>query len=115
MFVSGTNIFQVLKDFKDALETNNVNSIQNAIDNINQALDKNETNIAHVGAYVNRIDTLLEDNESRNTQLTQTISDLTDIDVVQAVSDFNTLSTTYQAMLYSMARVQDLTIMNFLK
>jgi flagellin-like hook-associated protein FlgL len=37
-----------------------------------------------------------------------------DVDIVQIVTEFNALSNAYEAMLYSMAKIQNLSVLNYL-
>jgi len=115
VFNADTDIFSSLKTFKEALETNDRSGIQSAMDDIDEALSATEDNLAYVGTYMRRIEDLLADNEVKSNNLTQTVSDMVETDITQAIADFNTLTTTYQGLLYSMARVQELSILNYLK
>lgn len=115
VFNQGTDIFSSLKAFKEALETNDRAGIQGAMDDIDEALTATENNLACAGTYMKRIEDLLEDNEVKSNNLTQTVSEMVETDITQAIADFNTLTTTYQGLLYSMAKVQELSILNYLK
>jgi flagellar hook-associated protein 3 FlgL len=112
---AGVNVFDALRDFKTALENNDVTNIRKGLDTIGASLNLTEDNTAFVGVYTNQIDTLTSQNGLRDTNLSQTLSEMTDADMVQLVSDFNTLSTTYQTLLYSLSKLQDLTVLNYLK
>ncbi len=112
---SGVDVFGVLKDLKDSLEANNVTGIRMAVDTVGRALNITEDNIAKVGTQAKRIELLNEEKTTKETTLSQTISTLTDADMVQLVSDYTTLSNAYQSLLYSMAKIQDLSVLNYLK
>jgi len=114
IFISGTNIFERLKDLKEALEGNDVEGIKEAINNISNCLDKTETNIAYTGTFYNKVDRLIETMDTRNNNITITLSDMLDVDIEKVVSDFNILSTAYQALLYSMSKMQELSVLNYL-
>ncbi|MCX5807267.1 MAG: flagellar hook-associated protein FlgL [Proteobacteria bacterium] len=114
VFISDTNVFTVLKNFSDALDGNDLTGIGEAIDNIDNSLEKTQTNLAHAGTYMARVENYIGYKETRDVDITESLSQMTDIDMTQAVTDFNTLSTAYEAMLYSMAKVQSLTILNYL-
>jgi flagellar hook-associated protein 3 FlgL len=115
VFISDTNIFTVLKDLSDALDGNDLTGIRSAIDTIDLTLDKTQTNLARAGTYMSRVENYIGHKETRDLNITESLSQAMDIDMTQAVTDFNSLSTAYEAMLYSMAKVQNLTIMNYLK
>jgi len=114
VFISDTNIFNVLKNFKDALETNNT-GIRNALDGLDKSLEKTQTNLVHVGTYTARIENFIEYNESKNNNIIETLSQIMDVDVAQAVVDFNSLSNAYEAMIYTMTKIQNLSVLNYLR
>ncbi|HNQ63734.1 MAG TPA: flagellar hook-associated protein FlgL [Syntrophorhabdaceae bacterium] len=115
VFISDTNIFNVLKNFKDALETNNKTGIRNALDGLDKSLEKTQTNLVHVGTYTARIENFIEYNESKNNNIIETLSQIMDVDVAQAVVDFNSLSNAYEAMIYTMTKIQNLSVLNYLR
>jgi len=112
---SDVNIFDALRDFKTALENNDTTNIKIALDTIDKSLTLTEDNTAYVGTYVNQIDTLTTENGLRDTNLTQALSNMTDADMTQVITDFNTLSTTYQSLLYTLSKLQNLSVLNYLK
>jgi len=114
VFLSDTNIFNVLKDLKEALEGNDVEGIRESINAIDTSLDKAETNIAYAGTFSSALDRLIEAMNTRNNNIATTLSDILDADIEKVISDFNTLSTAYQALLYSMSRMQELSVLNYL-
>jgi len=115
VFISDTNIFNVLKNFKDALETNNKTGIRHALDGLDKSLEKTQTNLVHVGTYTARIENFIEYNESKNNNIIETLSQIMDVDVAQAVVDFNSLSNAYEAMIYTMTKIQNLSVLNYLR
>jgi len=64
---------------------------------------------------MSRIDRLVEDKDTKTVDLEEVLSNLVDMDITQAVTDFNAMSNAYQAMLYSMARLQEMNILNYLR
>ncbi|HOJ42973.1 MAG TPA: flagellar hook-associated protein FlgL [Syntrophorhabdaceae bacterium] len=115
VFISDTNIFTVLKGLKDALETNDVDGIKNALNGLDASLDKTETNLSFVGTFVSRIEDYTSYKETRDLDIDNVISSMLDVDITQAVTEFNALSNAYQALLYSMAKIQELNVLNYLK
>ncbi len=115
VFISDTNIFTVLKDLKDALEENNVEGIKSSLDGLNASLEKTETNLSYIGTYASRIEDYISYKETRNLNIEEVISSMLDIDITQAVTEFNVLTNVYQAMLYSMAKIQEMNVLNYLK
>jgi flagellar hook-associated protein 3 FlgL len=109
------SVFGTLKDLKEALETNNAGSIRSSLDSLNTALDMTENNVAYVGAYAGKIDTLLESQATKDLRYTEMLSELMDADMAQLVSDFNMLTNAYQTSLYSMSKLQEFNILNYLR
>lgn len=115
VFISGTNIFDELKKFKDALEVNDKTGIRNALDGLDKSLEKTQTNLVHVGTYTARIENFIEYKDLKNLNITETLSQVMDVDIAQAVTDFNSLSNAYEAMLYAMSKIQSLSVLNYLR
>jgi flagellar hook-associated protein 3 FlgL len=111
----GFSIFGTLKDLKEALETNNAGAIRNSLDTINTALDLTENNVAYVGTYTGKIDTLVDSQATKDLRYTELMSELMDADMAQLVSDFNMLTNAYQTSLYSMSKLQEFNILNYLR
>jgi flagellar hook-associated protein 3 FlgL len=115
IFLKGTDIFSVLKGLKEALEENDVEGIRDSLDGLNQALSMTETNLSYVGTYVAKLERTKEILELRKSEIQKIQSELRDADLAKIVSDFNALTLTYQTMLYAMAKIQELNILNYLK
>ncbi len=114
--VNGQNvdIFATLQQFGNDLANNDTGAIQTDLTNINNCTDLTANNLAYVGTYTKNISSLLTTNTTTGTTLTQTSSNLVDVDTAQAYSDYTTLSTAYQAALYVMSKAENLSIMNYL-
>ena len=115
------NIFQTLETFSNDLQnTNNLSSdqqlaaIQTDLGNIGNCLDLTSNNLASVGTYAQNINSLLTTNANTDTTLSETSSNLVNVDMAQAISDYSTLSTAYQAALYVMSKVESMSILNYL-
>jgi len=115
VFISDTNIFEALKKLKDSLEANDQAKIQESLDDLESSLNKTQANIAHVGTYVAKIESYIEYKDVRSLDIEESLSKMMDIDIARAVTDFNALSNAYEAMLYSMAKVQNLSVLNYMR
>jgi flagellar hook-associated protein 3 FlgL len=111
---SNINIFSVLQQFSQDLGSNNTAGLQTDLSNISSCVDLTANNLAYVGTYTGNITNLLTANGNANTALSQDSSNLVSADMAQAVSDYTTLSTAYQAALYTMAKVESLNILQYL-
>ncbi len=108
------DIFATLNQFSADLAANNTTALQTDSTNIDNCVDLTSNNLASVGTYTKNISSLLATNTTTATTLTQTSSNLVDVDMASAVSNYTTLSTAYQAALYTMSKVESLSIMNYL-
>ncbi|HOV89823.1 MAG TPA: flagellar hook-associated protein FlgL [Syntrophorhabdaceae bacterium] len=115
VFISDNNIFDGLKKLKDGLEANDQSKIAKSLDDLEAALSKTQANISHVGTYVSKIQSYIEYKDTRNLDIDGSLSQMMDVDIAQAVTEFNALSTAYEAMLYSMAKIQNLSVLNYLQ
>ena len=66
------------------------------------------------GDLLNQVDNIAARQESRSVQLEADRSRAEDLDVVKALSDFQTQQTAYSAALGSYAQIQKLSLFNFI-
>ena len=111
---SNIDIFGVLKQFSQDLSDNNTSGLQTDIANISSCVDLTANNLAYVGTYTGNISNLLTSNTTASTTLATDSSNLVNVDMAKAISDYSTLSTAYQAALYTMAKVESINILNYL-
>jgi flagellar hook-associated protein 3 FlgL len=108
------SVFGALKELRDALKNNDGNAVRTSIDSINKTLDLTANNVAYVGTYANTITTLTTQNLTKGDLLTITMSDMVDADMIQLITDFNTLKNAYEASTSSLATIMKLSILNYL-
>ncbi len=108
------NIFNTLQQFSQDLRSNNTTALHTDSTNIDNCVDLTANNLSYVGTYNKNITGLLSANSTADTTLAQTSSSLVDADTAKAISDYTTLSTAYQAALYTMSKVMSLSILNYL-
>ena len=113
--IKDLNAFDFLKNLKDALETNNTTGIMGAVRDIDLTLDVVRKNLTHIGMLTSKIDTVTEEKVNREYRYSQITASMVDADLAELTTEFTALTNSYQALLYSMAKMQDLSIMNFLK
>lgn len=107
------NIFTTLKSFKTALEANDVNGIQAAIDNLDTDFDQISNTISIVGAKASRMEirqNIFEDLKITNTER---LSKLEDADLVEAITDLRSRELSYQAALAASAKVMGLSLVDY--
>jgi len=114
--VNGQNvdIFATLQQFGNDLANNDTAAVQADLTDIGNCVDLTANNLAYVGTYTKNISSLLTTNTTTGTTLTQTSDNLVDVNTAQAYSDYTTLSTAYQASLYTMSKAESLSILNYL-
>ncbi len=108
------DIFGTLKQLSADLAANDTGALQTDSTNVDNCIDLTSNNLAYAGTYTKNISSLLTTNATTGTTLTETSSNLVDVDTAAAYSDYTTLSTAYQAALYVMAKVESLSILNYL-
>ena len=115
------DIFQTLQTFsQDLANTAGLSTaqqtaaLQTDLGNINNCVDLTADNLATVGTYTKNIGNLLTANGTVSTTLTEDSGDLVNADMAKVVSDYSTLTTAYQAALYTMSKVESMSILNYL-
>jgi flagellin-like hook-associated protein FlgL len=113
--IKDLDIFGFLKKMKDSLENNNTTGIKRAIQDMDLSLDVLNKDITKVGMFNSKVNTLTQENTNRDYLYTTMMSPMTDADLTQLTTDLTTLMNSYQALLYSMAKMQNLSIMDYLR
>ncbi len=113
--IKDLDIFGFLKNLKDSLQDNNTTGITDAIQDMDLSIDVVNTDITKVGMFNNKLATLTTQNSNKDYLYTSMLSPLTDADIAQLTTDLTSLMNNYQALLYSMAKMQNLSIMDYLK
>jgi flagellar hook-associated protein 3 FlgL len=111
----GTDIFMTLKNLKNGLENNVKTSIGNSITALDNTIDLTTTNISYVGTYTGSIDTITNTLQSNSDSLTEVISKMMDADMVDLISQYTLLTNAYEASLASMAKLQQMNVLNYLR
>lgn len=90
------------------------NRLNTAIDNLKNAHDNVLTVQASVGAHMKELDYLDSAGDDLNIQYASTLSDLQDLDMVKAISDFQQQQTTLQAAQMSFKTMSGMSLFNYL-
>jgi flagellar hook-associated protein 3 FlgL len=99
----------------DAGEARLNNSVNGAINNIDQALDQSETVQASVGARLNTITTQQSVASDQQVQLKQSISNLQSLDYASAITALDSQNTTLSAAMQAFTLTQGLSLFKFLQ
>jgi flagellar hook-associated protein 3 FlgL len=113
--VKDLSVFELLKNLKDAFEADNSTWVSKNMKYIDAARDlttKNNSVIAFQGTLAN---TLIENNKTKENKILTLQSDLVNANMSELATEFNVLLNTYQALLSTLARMQSVSILNYLK
>lgn len=108
VFGTGTvdyGIFKVLKEFKDALNSDNTKEINSAIAKIDNELDRISMVRGEIGVKVSRIQSSIEGLNSLELALKKDISQIEDVDIAEAAAQFMSDQEAYQAALHATATI----------
>jgi len=108
------SIFDMLKDLRDALINNNATWSNKNISQINDAVDIVNRNTASVGVNLQTMETLTEANDARQQRTSEIISNTINADLAKLAVEYNSLSTAYQALMYSVSKMKELGLLNYL-
>lgn len=100
--------------FKDALNNNDSEELSNTvISDINQAIDTNNTYMAEAGSKQNRLDFTTERLEAENESLEEILSSNEDVDIAEAITNYSTQQTVYQASLSVSASILQTSLVDY--
>lgn len=113
------SVFSVLdnaiKDIKQAPNNNAAaQAVGQALHNIDIGMERIAAVRGQAGDLLNRADRISANQDSRSIQLEADRSRAEDLDMVQGISDFNNQQTGYQAALQTYAKVQQLSLFNYI-
>lgn len=109
------NIFSTMADLKTALETNDVEGIQDAMSNLDGHFDDISAKISDVGSKMNRMDVkekIFDDIIFANTDR---LSKIEDADLAEAIMELKASELAYQAALSSSAKLMTLTLVDYIQ
>lgn len=115
LFLSEINIFEVLREFKVGLETNNSDTISGQLGLLDDALDQLLNVRAGVGAKLNQLEAMENHWADFKPNIEHMLSDTEDADILKTVTDLANQETAYQASLAAAARVIQPSLIDFLR
>ena len=108
------NIFKTLIDLKTALQGNDVQGIQNAMQASDDHLEKIRNLVSDTAGKVIRLDVKEKIIQDLNLTYTERMSKLEDADIAAAIVELEARGLAYQAALNSSAKVMNLSLLNYL-
>lgn len=113
--INGTNVFDVLRDLRNALDANDTAGISAQVELLDNALEQVLTRRAETGAVLNRLETTKNYWANFNQNLTESLSDTEDADLIKTMTDLTSQEAAYQASLAAAAKVLQVSLLDFLQ
>ncbi len=110
----GNNIFKTLIDLKTALQGNDVQGIQSAMQKLDDHLERMRNLVSDTAGKVIRLDVKEKIIQDLNLTHTARMSALEDADIAAAIVELEAKELAYQAALNSSAKVMNLSLLNYL-
>jgi flagellar hook-associated protein 3 FlgL len=111
----GVDIFAVLNNFRQALETNDTTGIRNAIDQLRTAQNQILHGVAETGAKMNRLLTSQSRLSDLKFQTTKVLSQVQDADMVDLTIQFTNNEAALKASYQVAARIGGMSILDFIR
>jgi flagellar hook-associated protein 3 FlgL len=112
---SGVNVLQTIKNFEMALQVNDKEGIQIAIDQLDDSITQIVNARAQVGARIMALNAAQDSLQKAVVESKITASQNEDVDLFQVVSDMNKTDSTLRATLETSGKVANLSLLDFLK
>jgi len=106
------NVLEVINRFASDMKTNAPNPA--SLGELKASLDKILTAQSSVGVRLNALDRQEESHRDFSVEMTKVLSDTEDLDYASAISKFNLQNTSLEAAQQSFAKVQKLSLFNYL-
>ena len=110
----GVDIFALTQQLRDSLSADDQGAVQASLDEWEIAIDQVTQAQSDMGANFQRLQTHKRINEVFKVELERTRSSLQDTDFAEAASELSLRQTAYEASLASSARVQGLSLLNYM-
>lgn len=111
----GINIFKVLTDLEVGLRTNDKATIQDTLDELDQAISQVVLARSQVGSRVTALNNLFESLQKGKVDTQGMISNQEDADVFKVVSDINQKEGTLQATMQTSSKLMQHSLLDFLR
>jgi flagellar hook-associated protein 3 FlgL len=113
--VKDLDVFELLKNLKDAFDGGNSSWVSKNAKLVEQAVELTRKNNAVIAFEGTQANTLIANNKRRDAQLDTMKSSLVNADTSELATQFTALLNTYQALLATLAKMQSINILNYLK
>ena len=109
------DIFKVLNDLKNSLEANDPDGIAAQLDNLQKASEQVNENIVRCGARMNRLEIAENNMADLDFNLTKLISNTEDADISEIATELAMKEIALKASYATASKIENLTILDFLK
>jgi flagellar hook-associated protein 3 FlgL len=107
-------LFSALNQLQSGLAANDTSIVQASLGSFDSALDAVSTARAQIGARTNRLDSLKQRQDSVSVNLTGLLSQVKDVDMASAITNFTMAQTVYQASLKASAQSMQISLLDYL-
>jgi flagellar hook-associated protein 3 FlgL len=107
-------LFNALNQLQSGLTANDTSIVQASLGSFDTALDAVSTARAQIGARTNRLDSLKQRQDSVGVNLTGLLSQVKDVDMAAAITNFTMAQTVYQASLKASAQSMQISLLDYL-
>ncbi|GAB6144619.1 flagellar hook-associated protein FlgL [Desulfocicer niacini] len=108
------NLFDTLKDFKAALEGDDLTGINTAMTALEEDFNRLNTAISTVGTKMNRMDIKSAIYQDLTLSETERLSGIENVDITEAITNLQQKQLVYQAALASSSKVMELSLLDYL-
>ncbi len=108
-----SDVFETLAAFKTALENDDLDGIQTAMDNLDDDFERVNVAITSVGTKMNRMDIKETIYQDLKLSETERLSDIEDVDITEAITNLEQKKLAYQAALSASAKVMELSLVDY--
>lgn len=112
---NGANVFDKLKDLAADLRSNNTAGISASLGDLDSAMTRITSALGDVGARYNRLDRAAQAASDLELSLTNSLSEVENVDLAKATLDLNMQQVAYQAGLAATARLVQPSLSDFLR
>jgi flagellar hook-associated protein 3 FlgL len=115
LFIDPPSVFSSLSNLKTAILNNDTVSVRAELSNLEAVSSRVNTTAATFGNKMRMLDDLQSSVQDQNRALQSRVSDLTDANMVQSISNLDLASQAVNIALKAQAQVQQLSLLDFLR
>lgn len=115
VFGTTTNLIQDLDRFSQALEANDLQGISQALDYLDEALNRVIEARSQVGAWYSQLESYRTILNDRTIKITESLSEIVDADLAKVISELSSRELAYRATLLATRRLFDETLISLLR